>query len=60
MITVLRLCCDLYPMNPHPGQCDLFVKYPYDDVPTCLSKEDRKNLSEKLAKELADISAWSG
>ena len=44
----------------HSGQCDLFVKYPYDDVPTCLSKEDRKNLSDKLAKELADISAWSG
>ena len=44
-----------------PGQCDVFVKYPYDELPTCtLSMSEVKKFADKLAKELADVATWEG
>ena len=40
-------------LHPHAGQCDLFVHYPYDDLPMC--QREQKTFSDKLTKELADM-----
>ena len=49
----------------YTGQCDFQfqIKYPYDDLVTCLPNEraaTMKAYSDKLAKELADVAKWSG
>lgn len=42
----------------HAGQCDLYVQYPYNELPMCQTEESNQKFPDKLANELADETNW--